>query len=449
MSFDDKIKDLANKRLPRYTSYPTAPNFSNLTMGAKRGMLEALPQDDSLSLYFHIPYCDRLCWFCGCNTNITNDISRVSSFTDLLLEEMSRTTDILGTRKITAVHFGGGSPSILPIEDFKRIMGHVHAHHRVADGAEVSIEIDPRTVDGDKIQAYAEMGINRASLGVQDFNKRVQKAINRVQSYEMVKGVVSDLREHGITDINMDLIYGLPHQSMATIKNTMDNTIALEPARVSLFSYAHVPWMKKHQQLIVEADLPHLDERLRIHDYMADRFAESGYSAIGMDHFARPADSLATALKKGELRRNFQGYTTDTSQTLISFGPSAISKLPTGYIQNETDITPYRKALADGGLPGNRGLYFKKHDTLYADVIEQIMCYGAVDLNTIATHHNVPFDVFSPALENASDLIADGVASFEGGTLKLQPVFKSAVRVLAACFDQYLESGDGKFSNVA
>ena len=449
MGFDKKIKDLAQLRLPRYTSYPTAPNFSNLAAGSKRSMLEALPHGETLSFYFHIPYCDRLCWFCGCNTNITNDITRVINFTDFLLEEMQRTTDILGSRKITALHFGGGSPSILPVDDFKRIMDHVHANHRIADGAEISIEIDPRTVDADKIKAYSDAGINRASLGVQDFNKKVQKAINRVQSFELVKEVIDTLRENGITEINMDLIYGLPHQSAESTEQTLLNAIALEPARVSLFSYAHVPWMKKHQQLIAEDALPSLDERLRIHDQMTRGFIEAGYVDIGMDHFARPDDNLAIALNDGTLHRNFQGYTTDTSRSLVSFGPSAISKLPTGYIQNEVAIGDYRTALGNDGLPGNKGIYFKENDTLFADVIEQIMCYGAVDLNQIADKHGVEFTLFDDALKKASDLIANDIAHYENGVLKLSPGFKSAVRVLASCFDQYLEGGVGKFSNVA
>jgi oxygen-independent coproporphyrinogen-3 oxidase len=316
--------------VPRYTSYPTAPHF-HAGIGAARAAawLEALPAASRLSLYFHIPFCRSLCWFCGCHTKITNRTAPVERYLETMLAEIAVAAKHLGRgRTVAHIHLGGGSPRLLSPDDLRRLAAALHRDFTVAPDAEFAIEIDPRTVDEARAAALGEIGVNRASLGVQDFDPAVQRAINRVQPLELTARVAGLLRGHGITRLNLDLMYGLPLQSTAGFAATVETALALAPDRIALFGYAHVPWMKKHQALIDTAALPDAWQRWCQARAAARRLEQAGYAAIGLDHFAKPQDALACAAAAGTLRRNFQGYTADPADALVGFGASAIGALP-------------------------------------------------------------------------------------------------------------------------
>ncbi|WP_262690372.1 oxygen-independent coproporphyrinogen III oxidase [Kordiimonas aestuarii] len=346
-----------NGKVPRYTSYPTAPHFSAAVTGdSYTSWLNELRDDASLSLYLHIPYCRQICWYCGCFTKATRKYEPVTTYVDTLLDEIALIRARLsGRQTVGHIHFGGGSPSMLSPRDFTRIMAAIRQHYVVDRDAEVAIELDPREVTEAKVAAYARMGVNRVSLGVQDFHEHVQRAIGRRQPFHVIYDAVQLLKSYGIDEITMDLLYGLPHQTTTDVEENVDLAAALGPGRIALFGYAHVPWMKKHMRLINEDALPDGAARLKLFDAGAGRLASRGYRSIGLDHFVRPTDEMALALSDRTLRRNFQGYTTDTTDALIGFGISAISALPQGYAQNTLVASDYERALAAGQPPVVKG----------------------------------------------------------------------------------------------
>lgn len=426
-------------RLPRYTSYPTAPQFGEMTAEAYAAWLGEMDPATPLSLYVHVPFCAKMCWFCGCNTVITSKYERVQAFTDLLLAEIDLVSRSLGEdHPVEHLHFGGGSPTILKPADFARVMNMLRARFSLAGAKEIAIEMDPRTLTPESVAAYATAGVNRASLGVQDFNPEVQRAVNRVQPLEMVKTTIGWLKTAGITDINMDLIYGLPLQTMASLEDTIRKTIDLAPARIALFSYAHVPWMKKHQALIKEEDLPGDEIRAWMPLRAAEMFEDAGYLAIGMDHFVHPDDSLATALDNGSIRRNFQGYTADRAAAMIGFGPSSISRLPQGYAQNTPGLKPWREAISEGTLPIIRGHEFSDDDRLYGEVIQNIMCRMKVDLADVAAHFRQDTGRFDEAIKRLRPLEEEGIIECKGAKIEVKTDQRQAARAISACFDQYL-----------
>ncbi len=440
---------LAEAQAPRYTSYPTAPHFSEAVGGSLyRSWLKELRYDAPLSLYLHVPFCHQLCWYCGCHTAVANDYKRVAAYVELLRQEIALLGRVLGAkgaggRPVTGLHWGGGTPSILSAEDFTGVMAQLREVFDFQPEAELAIEIDPRHLTAEKAAALVAAGINRASLGVQDFNPHVQEAINRVQSFEATAAAAQSLRDAGIAALNFDLMYGLPHQSLEDVKQTASLAADIHPQRVSVFGYAHVPWMKKHQKLIDEAALPGAEERLA-QAAMAERvLLLRGYRAVGMDHFALPDDPLFRYADEGRLHRNFQGYTTDQAEVLLGLGVSSIGTLPHGYVQNEKDLVAYAKELRAGRLPVARGIGLTPEDRLRRDVIQSLMCSFTVDLRAQAVAHGRPGFDFSESLERLVPLADEGLVKVEDSKVQVTEEGKRAVRLIASCFDAYLRGRGG------
>ncbi|MBF0562773.1 MAG: oxygen-independent coproporphyrinogen III oxidase [Alphaproteobacteria bacterium] len=435
-------------RLPRYTSYPTAPHFSKaVDSTVYGGWLAGLAPEAEVSLYLHIAYCAELCWFCGCHTKITRRYAPVEDYLAAVLAEVDLVAERLpGRMTARHVHFGGGSPTILHGEDFSRVITHLRERFALAPDAEIAVELDPRTADEAYVAAMAAAGVTRTSIGVQDFNDTVQRAINRIQPLERIEQVVLWLRRHGITEINMDLVYGLPYQTTASVVEMIDLAVGLRPRRISLFGYAHVPWMKKHQRLIPEAVLPNIQERWDQYEQATRRLDAHGYVTVGLDHFAAPDDTLALALREGRLHRNFQGYTTDGAGVLLGFGASGIGALPQGYVANELDITAYKRTIRDGHLATRRGIPVSADDRLRRDIIERLMCDLAVDLAVIAGRHAVDVSIFQPELASLAGLEQDGIIVRDGSRITVTDAGRPLVRAVCAVFDRYLKRGEARHS---
>lgn len=443
--------DLVSKydlRLPRYTSYPTAPHFSADVDGAVYGdWLAALDSATPLSLYVHIAYCDEMCWFCGCHTKISKRYEPIAEYLSVLEKEIDLVASRLpGRMGAKHIHFGGGSPTILNAADFSRLIARLRDRFDVLEGAEIAVELDPRTADEAYVIAMAEAGVTRASVGVQDFNPVVQKAINRIQPYEQVAEVIGWLRTHGISDVNMDLIYGLPHQTVDSVLATIDQALTLAPRRISLFGYAHVPWMRKHQTLIPESALPGMEERWAQYESAQERLQAHGYVSVGLDHFAAPDDELAIALAEKRMHRNFQGYTTDDAPVLIGMGASGIGSLPQGYVANEGELHAWKRMVEAGTLPTKRGIAVSAEDRLRREVIERLMCDLEVDLDAIARAHGQTGAHFTAELDSLADLEGDGVLIRDGYRLTITDDGRPLVRAAAARFDQYLKAGERRHS---
>ncbi|NIA71820.1 oxygen-independent coproporphyrinogen III oxidase [Pelagibius litoralis] len=434
---------LAEARAPRYTSYPTAPHFHEGVDGSLyRDWLAALPEEAPLSLYLHVPFCHQLCWYCGCHTAVANNYQRIAAYVGLLQREIDLLGDALGRgRPVSGLHWGGGTPSILSAADFGSVMDKLAETFDFQPDAELAIEIDPRHLTAEKAQAMAASGINRASLGVQDFNPHVQVAINRIQPFETTAEAAHRLRFAGIDAINFDLMYGLPHQGLNDVKQTACLAADLRPDRISVFGYAHVPWMKKHQKMIDPATLPGAEARVAQAELAECVLALNGYRAIGLDHFALPGDPLFRAAAEGRLHRNFQGYTTDQAAVLLGLGVSSIGSLPQGYAQNEKDIVAYARALRAGRLPVVRGIAVTAEDSLRRDIIERLMCDFAVDLDAAARKHGLTGFDFSEDLERLAPFVDDGLVLTGGSRLRVTGEGKQALRLIAACFDAYLGAG--------
>lgn len=427
-------------RLPRYTSYPTAPHFhAGIGPGTYARWLEELP-DAALSLYVHVPFCDRLCLYCGCNTAVARHPEPKRAYAVKLFHEIDMVAARIGRRAaVTRIHWGGGTPTALPPDCLTGIMDHLRTLFRVTPDAEIAIEIDPSRLDRDCLDALRLMGVNRASLGVQDFDDAVQEAIGRRQSFEETAQAAAALRRLGARSINLDLIYGLPRQTAQSVIRTARQVLALSADRVAVFGYAHVPWVKKHQALIPEASLP--DASARMAQEAAIRQVleqEGGYVPVGLDHFARPTDEMALAIAQGRLYRGFQGYTTDSAPVLIGLGASAIGCLPQGYVQNAPAVAAYSAAIPSNRLATVRGVALSPDDRLRREVIERIMCGAEVDLRAIARRSGLPP---GPLLRDARPLAGfaeDGLAEWDGTTLKVTPRGRNFVRNIAALFDIYL-----------
>jgi len=443
--------DLAAKydlRVPRYTSYPTAPHFTPI-VGAERyaGWLGELDPKTKLSLYLHIAYCAEICWFCGCHTKAARRYEPVADYLDCLLREVDLVADKLPGRMTAGhVHFGGGSPSVLTPEDFVRTLDKLRSRFGFADDAEIAVELDPRTTDRAYITAMAGAGVNRVSIGVQDFNPVVQKAINRIQPYDLTAEVIGWLREDGIDEINMDLVYGLPHQTLESLSETISLTVGLAPKRIALFGYAHVPWMKKHQRLIPEKALPGIEERWRQYESAARQLVNAGYVQIGLDHFALASDPMAAALKQNRLHRNFQGYTTDESETLIGFGASGIGSLPQGYVANEISHDGYKSLIRAGRLATSRGIAVGRDDLLRRSLIERLMCDLSLDLDSICAAWGVDAAEFDQDLARLEPMEADGLLLREGRKITMTKAGRPLVRAACAAFDRYLHKGEMRHS---
>jgi oxygen-independent coproporphyrinogen-3 oxidase len=433
---------LAEQAVPRYTSYPTAPHFK-AAIGPETyaDWLHALPAEATLSLYLHVPYCAKLCLYCGCNTKIVRRRDPVEAYADTLAQEVKRVAALSGSRNVVSIHWGGGTPSMLGPARLTELAGLIAAKFDCRNIAEHAIEIDPRQCDGPFAGALAAIGVNRASLGVQEFSPHVQEAIGRVQPYAQVAAAVATLRAAGINDLNFDLMYGLPHQSESDLKHTIELADRLAPSRIALFGYAHVPWFKTHQRMIDTAALPGATERLAQAESARQALIALGYVPIGFDHFARPGDSLAKAAETGRLRRNFQGYTTDQADALIAFGASAIGRLPQGFVQNSPDTAGYTRAIEAGKLATAKGYVLTADDSLRARIIERLMCDFTVDLDTFAKDQD-----FAEAFATLAPLANDHVVAIDGRRVTVTEAGRPFVRLAASAFDAYLTQGAARHS---
>ena len=429
--------------VPRYTSYPTVPHF-HAGIGASdyRAWLATLDPAESLSLYLHVPYCRSMCWYCGCNTKVAARHEPVAEHARLLSREIDMLAASLPARMTaTHIHWGGGTPTILAPDEFAAVMARLYERFAIAGTAEIAVEIDPRTLAPAMVAALAKAGVTRASLGVQDFDDAVQRAVNRVQPFEMTRAAVERLRDAGIAAINFDLMYGLPHQTVAGVLAAVDRAVTLAPQRIALFGYAHVPWMKRHQRLIDETVLPDNDARWAQSQAAAERLAQHGYVWIGLDHFARADDALAQSAAAGRLRRNFQGYTTDKAGALLGLGPSAIGELPQGYVQNATEPGAWGRAIAAGEFAVARGIALDSDDRLRRDVIECLMCDLQVDLGDVAHRHGRASNFFAAERSTLGRLADDGLITLDGERIALTAQGRPLMRAVAAIFDRYLKPG--------
>lgn len=437
---DQKLLPFALQDVPRYTSYPTAVQFRDgFPADLADRWLAGLRPEDSLSVYLHVPFCQQLCWYCGCHTSIPNSYGRASIYVDSLIRDITRSGTISGARKgnVQNLHFGGGTPTYLSNADLGRILACINGSFGLAPGAEIALESDPRGITRDRAFGLAAMGFNRISFGVQDFALPVQMKINRLQTYGLVAHVTALLREAGFTSINFDLMYGLPAQTVGSVRQTAKQAAALRPNRISVFGYAHVPWFKKHQRMISDAELPGVSERYEQATAIAEELVAAGYIAIGLDHFALPDDALAVAASNGTVRRNFQGYTTDNADALIAFGASAISEFPQGFAQAARDTLAWSEAIAVGKSPITRGLATTVEDRMRAAIIEQIMCNFAVDFDQIAGRFGFSNTVLEDSLFRFQPLVEAGLASINGSTVRVPHDHRLFLRSVACAFDSH------------
>ncbi len=435
----DLAEHYGQDRLPRYTSYPTAPHFSAAVReGDYRKWLATVPRRPA-SIYLHVPFCRSMCWYCGCHTSVTGRDEPIAIYAAGLRREACLVADAIGERlPVSHIHFGGGTPTIMTPETFADLIGALRHSFFVVPEAEIAVEIDPRTLTEAMTETLGYGGVTRASLGVQSFDPAVQGAINRLQSFEQTAAAVERLRRAGVGRINFDLLYGLPRQTVESCRDTVARCLELRPDRLSVFGYAHVPSFKKHQRKIAEASLPDSIERHLQSEAIADSLLAAGYVRIGLDHFALPGDKLAIAKQEGRLRRNFQGYTDDSAETLIGLGASAIGRLAQGFVQNAVPTRDYLACIAEDRLATAKGYAFTGEDRFRADVIERIMCDLAVDLRQVSRLHRR--DPRSAIVDRSriESLIADGAVTMTEGRLTVNDGAEFLVRSVASAFDSHL-----------
>ena len=446
VTFDPGIMHRYDREGPRYTSYPTArqfhdrlpPDAYSRAASTSRGAAEGGP----LSVYVHLPFCFSPCFYCGCNKVVTHQLSRVEAYVRRLLEEVERRSVYFDRgRVVQQLHFGGGTPTFLPKRRLIELIDRLGRDFQltVDESRDYSIEVDPRGTDHGMMQLLAELGFNRISLGVQDFDANVQRAVNRVQPASSVQGVYESARKLGFRSINFDLIYGLPCQTAATFGATLDRVIELRPDRLAVYGYAHMPKLFKAQRQIRSGDLPDAPARLGLLQLTVDKLCTAGYVYIGMDHFALPGDSLAIARENGTLHRTFQGYTTHADRDLVSFGVSAIGQIGDLYMQNHKSLPEYEKAIDRGELPSHQGTRMSADDLIRRDVINRIMCHGFVDTAAIEGSHGIDFrKYFCRELEQLQHLLADGLVDLNNARIELTPVGRLLMRNVAMTFDAYL-----------
>ena len=457
VSFDPTLLRRYDVPGARYTSYPPALQFrgdfgeEQLRRWAWRSNVRATAR--GLSVYVHVPYCRSPCFYCGCNRRISHNPERGEHYVERLLQEIRLVAPLFdGRREVIQLHLGGGTPNFLRPTQLTRLLAGVARGFRLARTADrdFSIELDPRLVRDGDIETLAQLGFNRVSLGVQDFDARVQRAINRVQSVDETLAVMEACRVSGFRSINVDLIYGLPLQTTAGFAQTLDTVIAAHPERVAVYAYAHMPALFKAQRQIVAAELPAPEARLALLQLAVERLGAAGYRYIGMDHFALPEDDLARAHKTGHLQRNFMGYTTHAGCDLIGIGASAISHVGDSFSQNHRQVADWEAALDLNQLPVARGIELDADDLLRAEVIQQLMCSGEIDTSAIEQRHGIVFvEYFSAALQRLQPLIEDGLVVVEPQRVRTTVLGRFLLRVIAMCFDRYLETaapGPARFS---
>jgi len=438
----------AKSSVPRYTSYPTAPHFAtDFPESIYRGWLAQLDTDEPISLYLHVPFCKQMCWYCGCNMKLASKYSPVATYVEHLIDEIDLIADAMPDRMpVGHLHFGGGTPTVLEPDDLGAVMALLGERFQFIPGAELAIESDPRTLSDEMVDKIGELGFTRASFGVQEFDPKVQAAINRIQPPDMVARALQRFRSVGVERVNFDLIYGLPYQTAADLRRTVEQCVEMRPDRVALFGYAHVPWVAKNQRMIPDESLPKPEQRAEQADAAADALVKGGYVRIGLDHFALPGDSLAVAAATGELHRNFQGYTSDAAQTLIGIGATSIGRTPFGYVQNISETGAWSRAVAAGKLPIARGHALKGQDGLRAHVIERIMCDGKIDLAAAGRAFGFADDWFGSEQEALDELQRDGLLERSGAKVTLTADGTRLSRIVASVFDTYLRGSTVRHS---
>jgi len=432
---------------PRYTSYPTADRFveafgaeaSRLWLGKRN--IGAISRQ--LSLYFHIPFCNTICYYCACNKIITKDHGRSAKYLKYLARELALQSSYLegGDQEVAQLHWGGGTPTFLSHDEMRQLMAATHRHFKLIDGGEYSIEVDPRKVDRATVELLAELGFNRMSVGVQDFDASVQQAVNRVQSEEETCTVIEAARANGFKSISVDLIYGLPKQTVIGFSHTLDRVIDVSPDRVSIYNYAHLPSLFKPQRRILEADMPTADSRLQILALAIRRMTDAGYLYIGMDHFAKPDDELSIAQRQGRLHRNFQGYSTHSDCDLLAFGISSISKVGPTYSQNVKTLDEYYDLLDSGTLPVYRGIELNADDLLRRSIIQSLMCHFELSIESIEIAHLIDFrKYFATELDDLREMVAAGLLRVDDKWITVLPRGRMLVRAISMVFDRYLRA---------
>jgi oxygen-independent coproporphyrinogen III oxidase len=446
--FDADLLRRYDRPGPRYTSYPTAPQFSDSFQEIDlREMIRYSNEDPiprPLSLYVHVPFCTSPCFYCGCNRVVTRDAKRGEKYLDDLKKEIAMISPLFEQdREVVQLHFGGGTPNFLSAGQMGELMDYLLQHFHFSASAErdISIEIDPRCVNAEDIAALAFMGFNRASLGVQDFDSEVQAAVNRIQTVEETLTVINACRKNNFRSINIDLIYGLPKQSIQGFSKTLDTVIAARPDRIAVYSYAHMPQLFKVQRQLDAELLPSGETKLALLQLAIEKLSQAGYCYIGMDHFTLPSDELAIAQHRGGLHRNFMGYTTHAETDLIGLGVSAISHIADSFSQNPRDLNSWEIAIEKGRLPIWRGMRLSEDDIVRADLIQRWMCQGEIDIRNFESFHNIDFsNYFRDDLQRLRALTNDGLVEISPAFLRSTSRGRLLLRIIAACFDQYLAS---------
>jgi len=440
---------LFDARVPRYTSYPTAPQFSS-EVGPETFVdwLHAIEPNSRISLYIHVPFCRRLCWFCACRTQGTSTDSPVIAYVENLKAELKLLKKYLPEEvTLSRLHWGGGTPTLLPVAQMRALAEAIFNTVPLGPGAEFSVEIDPNEIDAARLDVLAEAGMNRASIGVQDFDAEIQKTIGREQSYEITRDAVEAIRARGVHSLNADILYGLPHQTRARVADSVQKLLSLAPDRVALYGYAHVPWMARRQQMIPSDTLPRPEERLELFETARRLFVWDGYQEIGIDHFARPDDGLAVAARNGTLRRNFQGYTDDTAAVLIGLGASSISRFPQGFAQMNPSTSGWAKAVQAGQFATTRGHAFKGDDHLRGRIIEALMCDFAVRSAELIRDHGATAEMldrlFAPVAAKYDAFVHHDAQGFS-----IPPEGRPLTRMIAASFDAYSMAKTGHSSAI-
>lgn len=440
---------LFDAKVPRYTSYPPANHFKNeVGQRCQQNWLKGVLPDESVSIYVHIPFCKRLCWFCACRTQGTRTLRPVNAYVETVKAEIAAVAATLNTGvKMRRLHLGGGTPTILAPTTMQALLTTIFANFPITDDFEFSVEIDPTEADPELLQTLINNGMNRASLGVQDFETKVQKAIGRLQSFEQTKSVVEFLRAREIGAINFDLLYGLPFQTEKSFKKTLDHVIALDPDRLAIYGYAHVPWMSKRQVMIKSDSLPDAKQRFKLANIASNRLAMVGFESVGIDHFAKPTDSLSKAKNSGQLRRNFQGYTDDPSETLIGFGASSISRFREGYMQNAVATSAYQERVEQSGFAGHKGYEMTASENLVAAMIERLMCtfcFPKEKLKRTFPKHKATIEQISARLEHQFE----DVFCLDSDNLKMRAGTYPLARIVAHEIDNFTSSKNAHSSAI-
>nr|WP_239032876.1 oxygen-independent coproporphyrinogen III oxidase [Pseudoalteromonas luteoviolacea] len=438
--WEDSLIQKYNISGPRYTSYPTA---LSLTSGYTQSDLTnaiASSANRALSLYIHIPFCHQLCYYCGCNKIITRHQSKADVYLDHLLQEIAAQAPLFKDYQIEQLHLGGGTPTFLTAEQMTRLIDALEQHFDFTHTAQRGIEIDPRSLADGMLESLKALGFNRVSFGVQDFNDQVQAAVNRPQQLDEVLTVLHKARALGFKSINMDMIYGLPHQTPETYQATIEQLIELAPDRISLFNYAHLPDRFAAQRKLKEHDMPTPEQKLAIFKATLERMTQAGYQYIGMDHFAKQDDELAVAQREGQLHRNFQGYTTHGNCDLLGLGVSSISQIGNAILQNEKDLKPYYHAVSEQKNAISKGISLHQDDLIRAAVIKQLICHFDLDKTAINAQFNIDFDdYFAQALQALAPLEADGLVFNDQNAITVTAKGTLFIRIICMCFDAYLQ----------